>query len=304
MSQTENWSEYWQNEGASGEVFVNQQGEKHQALAAFWHSQLTGHDGPAKMIDLACGAGSVFADLPQQHAFELHAADISPAALSQLNERLPEVETHVCSADNLPFESGTFDLVVSQFGIEYAGHQGFYEAARIVKPGGKLVVLCHIEDGYIDARNKAELEGAKLALETDFIGKAESLTRAVYSGNQVKFTQAADQFVLAEPLLAQYAEKHPNGVHAHLYHGFKQLFSKHQSYAMEDVLGWLEGMKAEVDKNILRLEEMRRAANGPEDLSSIQSQLQAIGMQEVSCQPFVLPNHQLPVAWQLIATRS
>ena len=85
------WSDYWQREGAKGEVFVNAEGESHPALAEYWQRQLASVAGPARIIDLASGAGSIYAHLPEEHEFELFAADISPVALETLSGRFDKV---------------------------------------------------------------------------------------------------------------------------------------------------------------------------------------------------------------------
>lgn len=300
MSSKDNWSEYWQNEGASGEVFVNQSGEKHQALSMFWRSKFENQSGETKLIDLASGAGSVFSELHLPETCDLWAADISPEALKQLKKRMPAVNTQVCSADKLPFEDRSYDVVVSQFGIEYAGIDAFAEAARILKSGGQLVVLCHIEDGYIDSRNKAELAGAELIKKTLFIEKAIKVTQALYGKDKATIEAAIGEFSQVEPLFADYCQKVGTGVHVHLYAGFKQLMSKLNAYGESDVTNWLKAMEGEVDKAILRLSEMRKAANSEREMNKIVSMLrEKAGLTQVEVSPFTLPEHTKPVAWQL-----
>lgn len=303
MTEKDKWSDYWQTESAAGEVFVDKNGEKHKALGEFWRHCLDSLPEGTSIVDLASGAGSIFADLSRSKQFDLHAADLSPEALSKLKERLPQVQTKVCSASALPYSDGTFDIVVSQFGIEYAGQAGFIEAARVVKKGGYIHVLCHIEDGYIDSKNKSELHGAQLVKELAFIEKAIAVTDASFQQNQALLKKTFDQFVAVEPLLADYVNNSTQGIHHHLYHGFKTLFIKREAYSKQDILSWLEGMQKQVDESIIRLSEMRKAASSADDMKEITSKLTAMGMKELKCEPFLLPDHQLPVAWYLSSTK-
>ena len=184
MSNTESdWSEYWENDSPKGEVFVTSQGEKHPALAEYWARTFQGQARGTKIIDLASGAGSVFACLPEDHGHELFAADISDVALTLLRERFPSAHTVACSAAKVPLDDESFDLVVSQFGIEYAGVEAFAEAARLLAEGGRLVALCHISGGHIDAGYQAQLREARVVEESDFIDIAKRLTTAAFSGN-------------------------------------------------------------------------------------------------------------------------
>lgn len=303
MKKTDKWSEYWQNESDSGEVFVDKNGDKHQALSAFWKTCLENQPAGNKIIDLACGAGSIFADLPASQHYELYAADLSPDALKHLKQRLPEVHTHVCSADDLPFEDDFFDVVVSQFGIEYAGQGGFLEAARIVKSGGCLHVLCHIENGYIDSNNRNELDGAKLVKELAFIEKAIAVTSASYATDNATMKNAFEAFVAVEPLLAKQVNTSERGVHHHLYHGFKSLFVNKSAYTEQDILSWLQDMQNQIDESILRLTEMRKAACSESDMQQIIEQFAVLGMSLVKCEPFMLPEQTLPVAWYLSSVK-
>ena len=55
MSQSENWSDYWQSESAKGEVFVDKSGNKHPELALFWKQLFHNFQGADRIIDLAQG---------------------------------------------------------------------------------------------------------------------------------------------------------------------------------------------------------------------------------------------------------
>ncbi|GAA0857699.1 class I SAM-dependent methyltransferase [Aliiglaciecola litoralis] len=296
MSKQEKWSDYWQNEGATGEVFVNKDGHKHSALKQFWQHQVANLTSGDSLIDLACGAGSIFADLPEQHGLALSAADLSAVALQHLVAKFPQVETTVCSADDLPFDDNQFDMVVSQFGIEYAGPEAFMEAYRILKPGGRMTVLCHIQDGYIDSKNKMELVGAELAHALNFVARAKQVTAAVFANQPDEITVAMDEFVSVEPLLAASVNKSSSGPHVHLYNGFKQLFMKRQAYTQQDILDWLDGMDQEIQKSIERLTSMRKAAQSESNMQAIAERLGKPN-QQVDYKPLVLPDHNLPVAW-------
>ncbi len=140
--QDKGWSDYWEKDGAAGgEVFVNAKGGRHPALAEFWLSRFADLAEGARVLDVASGAGSIYAHLDPGHGFDLNATDIAPEALEALAKRIEGVSTEVSGAENLPYEDASFDLVVSQYGIEYAGSEAFSEAARLVRPGGSLATL-------------------------------------------------------------------------------------------------------------------------------------------------------------------
>ena len=303
MTETENWTEYWQDEGRSGEVFVDANGRKHPALTQFWTNALGSLTDGSRVVDIACGAGSVFAEIPDFDRLELFANDISSEAVELLQQRMPNVSTEVADAKSLPYDDQSFDQVVSQFGVEYAGLPAFLEAARLVRPGGSLVTLSHYKNGYIDSRNAIELSAAEAVLASRFVDHAAAVTTAVFADNRSAFDKAFAGFQPAEQALAAAHDRHSQGVHAHLYAGFRQLFENRDRYAEADIHAWLTDMRAEVDRTVLRLTTMRSAALGDDDAQELAAQLASAGLSNVSIEVFEIPGNDKPVAWQVRARR-
>ncbi len=297
------WSDYWQKEGASGEVFVNAEGESHPALADYWQGHFESVPESARIIDLASGAGSIYAHLPAQHEFELTAADISEVALATLNERFPGVTTIACSAADVPLDDGSFDLVVSQFGIEYAGFDAFAEAARLVAPGGRLIALSHIRDGYIDSDNRAQLAEARLIADTGFIDSAIALATAAFSNDPALLAREQEAFVPVGNQVAAAIKRQRKGIHSYLFSGFRQLYERRQRYDLSDITGWLEGMRGELTVNLDRLSRMCDASLSEADVQKIRELFEAKGLEDVHCTPFETSGNKLPVAWDLTARR-
>ncbi len=297
------WADYWQHDGDGGEVFVNAKGERHPALAEYWGAVFANVPDNAAVIDIASGAGSIFAHLPAGHGLDLFAADIAAEALKALTDRIPGVTSTLCSADAVPYGDGRFELVVSQFGIEYAGVNAFTEAARLVAPGGRLSCLCHVEDGYIDSNNKAQLEEASLVNETGFIDLATALTKAGFSADVEAMQRSERAFTPAMKKIAAGIKRCPRGIHSHLYQGFQRLFEQRRAYDEADITSWLEEMQGDLNKNIDRLSRMRAAALSPADTTRITKNLTSAGLQGIQFEQFTTPGNRLPVAWKLSAAR-
>lgn len=301
MTDSENWSDYWQDEGQSGEVFVDASGRKHPALTRFWTDALATLPDASTVVDIACGAGSVFAEVAGVDRLQLFANDISADAVELLQKRMPAVSTRVADAKSLPYDDRSFDRVVSQFGVEYAGLDAFMEAARLIKSGGSLVTLSHYRDGYIDSRNAIELDAANDLLSGRFIDHAAAVTRAVFADDRSAFDQAFARFQPAEQALAAAHDRHNQGVHAHLYAGFRQLFEHRDRYAEADIHAWLDDMRGEVDRTVLRLATMRSAALTAEHVAELAARFAAAGLVDVCIEPFEISGNDKPVAWQVSA---
>jgi len=101
------------------------------------------------VLDIAAGTGDLaraFARKVGPTGMVLH-TDINEAMLRRGRDRLIDeglmLPTLLCDAEKLPFASNRFDLVSVAFGLRNMTHkdQALAEMNRVLKPGGKLLVL-------------------------------------------------------------------------------------------------------------------------------------------------------------------
>lgn len=97
---------------------------------------------PRRVLEVAAGTGAVTRQLAVMlsPACEIVASDLNPAMLEEA-QRIGTVRpVHWREADamQLPFESGTFDAVVCQFGAMFFPDKvhAFGQAHRVLRPGG------------------------------------------------------------------------------------------------------------------------------------------------------------------------
>ena len=102
-----------------------------------------------KVLDIAGGTGDLamaFAPKVGVEGLVVH-TDINEAMLREGRNRLLDagvsVPTLVCDAEHLPFLDAYFDLVTVAFGLRNMTHKddALREMNRVLKPGGKLLVL-------------------------------------------------------------------------------------------------------------------------------------------------------------------
>jgi ubiquinone/menaquinone biosynthesis C-methylase UbiE len=99
---------------------------------------------PARVLEIAAGTGIVTAELVRAlpHA-EITATDLNPAMIEWGSSRAPGANWQQADAQQLPFEDGSFDLVVCQFGVMFFPDRvaAYAEAERVLAPGGAILYL-------------------------------------------------------------------------------------------------------------------------------------------------------------------
>jgi SAM-dependent methyltransferase len=113
--------------------------------------------GPGMRV-LDVGAGTGNASLPAtKRGARVTASDLTPELLEAGKARAEaeglELEWAEADAENLPFEDGSFDVVISAIGAMFAPqHQAVAdELIRVVKPGGTVAMLNWTPEGMIGA---------------------------------------------------------------------------------------------------------------------------------------------------------
>lgn len=108
----------------------------------------------SRVLDVACGNGN--AALAAARRFcRVTGLDYVPELLRRAEERARaerlELETVEGDAERLPFEDGSFDTVLSTFGVMFAPDQerAANELLRVTKPGGKIGLANWTPEGFI-----------------------------------------------------------------------------------------------------------------------------------------------------------
>ena len=275
------WGNYWQGRAASeaGAALIGVGVETNQEISAFWTEQLKAFPKTVSLLDLACGAGSVVRRAAALGIEDITGVDISNEAIETLKSEFPDVKGVVASADFTGLPSGRFDIVASQFGFEYADPlKAAGEAARLLKAGGQFLALAHSRNSAIEAEVSGLGGDAKAVIESGFITAASAMFRADMSGaSDADFQKAAQAFASPQAEVLAIA-KRAGGLAAHLYQGTQTLYQQRRRYNLGDIIGWLNGMEAEINAFIGRMDSMQRAALGDDDVKGILRVLEQGGL--------------------------
>lgn len=126
-----------------------------------------------RFLDIASGSGALSIPAARIGA-EVVAVDQSPVMLRLLRERASreslEIDTCVMDGHALAFEDDSYDVVGSQFGVMLFPDMpmGIREMARVVKPGGRVLVVAYGDPHRIDFL--AFMVGAVQSVRPEFDG--------------------------------------------------------------------------------------------------------------------------------------
>lgn len=94
------------------------------------------------VLDVACGTGDMCVELLKRGCI-VTGVDLSEEMLTIAKRKVENAKWKVADAEHLPFEDATFDAVTCAFGVRNFMHleQGLGEMLRVLKPGGRMVIL-------------------------------------------------------------------------------------------------------------------------------------------------------------------
>lgn len=105
------------------------------------------HCPPGRGLDVGCGTGTLAGRLAGA-GFAMTGADPSSGMLDVMRARAPEVTAVEASGTALPFPDDAFDLVLTVAALHHIAEPAAVRAtlgemARVVRPGGRVVVWDH-----------------------------------------------------------------------------------------------------------------------------------------------------------------
>lgn len=309
------WNTYW--EGARDAEAYASGGVSHPIVASFWDDtlgELLGDRESGKILDIATGSGAVIEYVtkrPGVENFELTCVDISAAAIEAIHSRFTNVVGIVADAKSIPLKSCQYDLVTSQFGIEYAGISAINEAVRLVAPLGTLLLLMHIRPGVILHECAMALDAVTRTQNSRFVQLAlqffEAGFAAVRGADRSPYEKAALLLNPAiqelESVLVRHGEHVAGNTIYRLYSDVQRIHSKMQYYEPAEVLEWLRTMDMELSEYKERMTSMCEAAIDEKTFGGVCESLRDQGFAIVSGKPLLAAGDGLPVAWILRACR-
>lgn len=313
------WDTYWRGSGDRA-AFAGE-GVEHPVVTDFWQRTLSSYrlDGTRlRLLDVASGNGAVIESVQLvfgDDALSITCLDSSASAIASLVARYPFVEGIIGDAREMPLPDQSFDIATSQFGVEYAGIEAINDMARLVAPGGSILLLMHVVGGMIDRECENNFNSIKELRDIEFIPAAKKIfaeARKCLQSEDPENTRAEfDKAVAAmrpifpefKAILTRYGDATGGGTLLTLYREVDRIHSRIMHHDLDEVLTWLQTMDDELAAYSGRMESMRLSAVDHDEYKRITDRLQGKGFDLNATEQLLDSKTKAPVAWTLIATR-
>ena len=289
---TQAWLDYWKGSSQIGGDHVG--GAGHPKFESFWQDYIKAMpSSDCRVLEVACGDGNVISAFAQQMPAQttLYASDIAHTALVRLRHKQPRVNAFACNLlDGLPVGSEV-DLLVSQFGVEYAGLEAINNCISAVADKGAIALLMHCQNSSIDQDSALSLQLLAKFDVASYMASALSLFQAI----QVAIGQAelaayqrcvAHYQSVQQGLVAAIKSSPPCSVSEMCRSLIQQIQTIHdraENYNLDEVIKWLQQYISALPFYARRFESMRSAALSASDIEVIHSALTDSGFNKIQC---------------------
>ncbi len=315
----DHWENYWNGAGDQGDArdaAVTGAGRS-EAFQSAWrlffdHINIEQNDGGMRLMDLACGGGVVTDNAisvlttPRLACSCLVGVDYSSSAARRYSVKFSRSGAALAvgvvgDALALPFESGSVDVAVSQFGLEYAGAAAVAEASRLVAVKGRIMCLTHYQSGAIDRECRANLRIADAIISSDTLGIARTLfDKPEASGAEQKLTHVLQSLIgLADESPASAGSRLLTRLRLDL----TRLAARRAAFSPNEAIGWIDANAAEISMYRDRMQSMTGAALEKKQISDVVEQWKANGLEVEEPVAIETAEAPTPSAWRLSARR-
>lgn len=271
------WSSYW----ASGQQDSFFRRGKPLETSVYWTPFFDMVPEKARLIDLGCGAGAL-TRLAAAHprSFSVVGADYAASLPDVPGARLdPGVRMEA-----LPYEAGSFDVAVSQFGIEYSDMaQSLSEVARVLVRGGWCAFLIHAREGAAVAAAQAKAVALAKLLEEDGLVRAVELYGAA-------LRQAKTAPPSPEPVAAVFRRTAPvatDEASAWAVQFLSEVMRNALRFEPAYVINNAGIVRNELSGQLQRLELMIAAARSETRMQELVAQSNTVGLEQAQIKPVV-----------------
>jgi SAM-dependent methyltransferase len=313
------WHMYWK--GISGANQPVRGGATDPVFTEFWTQffarELSG-ERPARVLDLACGDGAV-TQTAVSAGQKLGSGEITPYCLDYSRFAVLETlkqfsNTLGVSADaaQMPFISEAFDIVASQFGLEYADPGAIREVARTLAKSGLLVCVLHKRDGALYKECHLELTATQELQDSQIMELANNHFGAFFrmisgSGSRPEFEATWRLLTPAvrrvENMIRTRGQHAAGGLIYIIYQKLAWMNEHLRENSPESIETWMKQMDEELEAYSGRMISMLNAALGEQQFKALTDKLTSEGLIVESSGILCMARNREAVAWTLVCRK-
>ncbi len=306
------WRNYWKSDRPSSCVPENEATARE--IAAFWTGMFAELPDRSRVLDIATGNGIILAHAAAAavqggKTFELTGVDLAEIDPHKFLSESPAGFENArfiggTAAESLPFGQGEFDVVVSQYGLEYAQlEKALAEVGRVLAPGGKMVWLAHCEDSEVVQQNRDQgAQVAYLLASRGPIDAMEKFIAKVRRGKNPSYAGQRLQAVLADA--ERYCREHPPAkVVTEVCTVIAESANRWQAYRPDDLVHMLADSRQRLIRHRQRINDLIGAVMSPDRLERVAACLQGTGWLETSILPLRAGANEVPIGLLITSQR-
>ncbi|MEN8251128.1 MAG: class I SAM-dependent methyltransferase [Bacteroidota bacterium] len=270
----EHWTSYWQT-GVTGSFGAQEPKWYKEILEPFWQDIFSSLPQKAEILDVATGNGAIariaaLSSKNNDREFSITASDKARQKPAETNYDNGIKYLLNSPTENLEFPGHQFDLITSQFGIEYSDiKKSLPTLFKHLKPGAELIFIAHNSQSIICNESREELNQYRSILDEQPIFK--KLDQLITSMGEIrsrsdlaalKSNRSADKSREAfNRLVAKLTARYSEGiVIADLLKQINPIFKQMMMAPVSEKLKFSNTIKLNMQQARLRLQDMVSAA--------------------------------------------
>jgi ubiquinone/menaquinone biosynthesis C-methylase UbiE len=274
------WRDYWKSDRPSSCIAAQEMARTQ--IESWWRSYFSELPADSRVLDIATGNGVVLAHAVQAAEdrnirFDLTGvdlADIDPVRyLSTPPAGLREARfMGGVAAESLPFAAESFDVVVSQYGLEYADlEKALSEVERVLRGGGRVRWLAHSEESEVVRQNSDQHRQVDFLLRSK--GPVQSMEQLIEGISRRRSTQAAmTSLATAMRSAERYCRDHPPAdMVQEVCRGFADVASRWKAFYATDLAAMIKDTRRKLVAHRHRIEDLRAAVMTPSRQNRVQN---------------------------------